>query len=215
MSIDRYNYEGNTNIGFYATVTQGQSIFPPGFRESDLFDGDSVETFIGRTRLVGLFTAGNSDCILIPDIISDREREKLEDSDIDFRVLEVNETALGNLILANDHGAVISPRIEDIKEEIEDALQVEAEVMDIADNPTPGVCGVANNHGAVIHRDASEDGAEKVKKILGLEDIDIGTTNMGSAYTGSGAVANDEQVLVGEDTTGPEVGRLDRTLFQH
>ena len=215
MSIDRYNYEGNTNIGFYATITQGQSIFPPDFRETDLFDGDTVETFIGRTRLVGLFTAGNSNCILIPDIISSRERQKLEDSDVDFRVVEVNETALGNLILANNHGAIISPRIEEMKKEIEDALEVEAEVMKIAGNPTPGVCGVANNRGAVIHREASEDEAEKVKEILGLEDIDIGTTNMGSPYTGSGAVADDDQVLVGEDTTGPEVGRLDRTLFQH
>lgn len=215
MSIDRYNYEGNTNIGFYAMVTPEQNIFPPDFTRKDHFEGDTAETFIGRTRLVGLFTAGNSEKILVPDIITRREKEKLEDSGVEFEVLETNETALGNLILANDSGAIISKRLEGHSKEIEEALGVPVEMMDIAENPTPGVCGIANNHGAVLHRNADEETAEAVMKALDLEDVDIGTTNMGSPYAGAGAVATDEEVLVGEDTTGPEIGRLDRTLFQH
>jgi translation initiation factor 6 len=215
MSIDRYNYEGNTNIGFYATVTSDQSILPPDFKRSELFEGEQVETFIGRTRLVGLFTAGNSSSILVPDIITRVEKKKLDEAEIDYTVIDTTETAIGNLVLANDKGAVISERIEEHREEIEEALDVEATVINIAGNPTPGVCGVANNRGAVIHRDADEETAEKVKEALRVEDIDIGTTNMGSPYTGSGAVATDLQVLVGEETTGPEIGRLDRTLFEH
>ncbi|MFB6241463.1 MAG: translation initiation factor IF-6 [Candidatus Nanosalina sp.] len=215
MEIERYDYLGNSNIGFYATVSNEQSIFPPEFDRKGIFDTDHVETYIARTRLVGLFTAGNSNCLLVPNNITDREEQKLEESDVDFRIIETRDTALGNLILANDKGAVISENLEDKREEIEDALEVPVEVGKIAGAYTVGTAAIANSHGAVIHRDASEDDAENVKSQLELEDIDIGTVNLGSPFMGSGALANDSAILVGEDTSGPEVGRIDRTMVKH
>ena len=212
MEIERYNYEGNTNLGFYATATNTQSIFPPEFNKKEIFETDYCETYIARTRLVGLFTAGNSNCILVPDTITDREQEKLEESDVNFHVIETRDTALGNLILANDSGAVISENLEDSKEEIEKALEVPVEVGSIAEVKTVGTAAIVNSHGAVIHRDASEEDAEHIKEVLQLEDIDIGTVNLGSPFVGSGAVSTDKAILVGEDTSGPEIGRIDRTM---
>ena len=212
MEIERYNYEGNTNLGFYATATNTQSIFPPEFNKKEIFGTDYCETYIARTRLVGLFTAGNSNCILVPDTITGREQEKLEESDVNFHVIETRDTALGNLILANDNGAVISENLEDSKEEIEEALEVPVEVGSIAGVKTVGTAAVANSHGAVIHRDASEEDAEHIKEVLQLEDIDIGTVNLGSPFVGSGAVSTDKAILVGEDTSGPEIGRIDRKM---
>lgn len=214
MDIQRYNYEGNTNTGFYATTSNEQSIVPPDFQKAEELDTAICETFIARTRLVGLFTAGNSNCILVPDTITDRERSKLEGSDVDFQVIDTKETALGNQILANDSGAMISERLEDRKEEIEEALDVPVEVGEFAGIGNVGATAVANSYGAVIHRDASEEEAEKLKRVLDLEDVDIGTVNTGSPFTGSGAVANDSIVLVGEDTSGPEIGRIDRTMVK-
>lgn len=214
MDIQRYNYEGNINIGFYVTTSQEQSIVPPEFKRTEELGTDYCETFIARTRLVGLFTAGNSNCILVPDTITDRERSKLEESNIDFQVIDTKETALGNQILANDSGALISERLEDRKEEISDALGVPVEVGEIAGIGNVGSTAVTNSYGAVIHRDASESEAEKLKEVLDLEDVDIGTVNTGSPFVGSGAAANDNVILVGEDTSGPEIGRIDRTIVQ-
>jgi translation initiation factor 6 len=215
VEIERYNYQGNSNIGFYATVSNQQSIFPPKFDKKEIFDTEYVETYIARTRLVGLFTAGNSNCLLVPNNITDRERDKLEESNVEFREIETRDTALGNLILANDSGAVISENLEDKKDEIEDALEVPVKVGKIAGTSTVGTAGIANSHGAVIHRDASEEDAELVKDQLDLEDIDIGTVNLGSPFMGSGALSNDSAILVSEDTSGPEVGRIDRTMVDH
>lgn len=215
MEIERYNYEGDTNIGFYATVTDSYAVTSRGFEEKDYFPETIVETRVSGTNLVGLFTAGNSNCILLPESVKERELEKIEEAGVDYHVLESVENALGNIILANDSGAVISPGLKDQKEEIEEALGVDAVVSKIASISNPGVCGAANSHGAVIHRDASEEEAETVKEALGVEDINIGTVNMGSPYIGSGVVCNDQFVLTGHDTTGPEIGRLDRTLVQH
>lgn len=212
--IERYNYRGDPSVGFYATVTNAAAIIPPEFQREDFFDVETCETYIAKTRLVGLFTAGNSNCILVPESLTSHERGKLEESGIDFHVLDSHENALGNLILANDNGAIISERIADNKEEIEDALEVTVEVGEVAGLPNPGVCGAANNKGVLLHREATEEEAEHISEVLGVEEVDIGTINLGSPYIGSGLVGNDENILVGEDTSGPEIGRIDRTLHQ-
>jgi len=217
MEIQRYDYLGNSSIGFYATVTGTQAVYPPEFKEEkkELFDvGKSAETFINRTRLVGLFTAGNSNCILIPKGATSREKKKLEEAGIDFQVIETNDNALGNLILANDHGAVISEKIEEHREEIAEALDVDVTVSRIAGIKNIGVCAEANSNGVLLHRETGEDDAEKVMEALEVNDADIGTVDMGSPYIGSGLVATDTGILTSENTTGPEVGRIDRTLMQ-
>lgn len=214
MELSRYNYLGNSNIGFYATVTNSQAIFPPEFKEKELFDTEEVDTYVARTRLVGLFTAGNSNTILVPDVTTDIEKRKMDEAGIDYTVIDSEETALGNLILANDNGAIISRNLEDHKEEIEEALEVDVEVMDIAGTPNPGSCGRANSRGVLLHRDTSEETAEKVKEVLEVEHADIGTVNTGSPFVGAGILANDKAVVTGQDTSGPEVGRIDRVLVE-
>jgi len=181
MEIQRYDYLGNSSIGFYATITNNQAIYPPEFKEEkkEMFDVKSCETFINRTRLVGLFTAGNSNCILIPPGATDREKNKLEEAGINFQVIETIDNALGNLILANDKGAVISEKIEDKKEEVAEALDVPVTVASIAGVKNPGVCGEANSNGVLLHREADEDDAETLKEALDVADVDIGTVDMG------------------------------------
>ena len=213
MDIEKYNFTGNENIGFHATVTEKQAIFPPELKRKQKFSAENtVETYINRTKLVGLFTAGNSNCILIPKEATEREKNKLKEAGIKFQVLDSPDNALGNLILANDKGAVISPKLSDKKQEIEDALQVPVTEAKIAGLQNPGVSGLVNSKGAVMHREATEKEAEKIKEALDLEDIDIGTINLGSPYTGSGGLATDQMILVGENTSGPEIGRIDRTM---
>lgn len=215
MEIEKYNYQGDTNVGFYATASDSYILIPRNFDHKEYFPEKSVETKIAETNLVGLFTAGNSNCLLLPESVKEREVEEIEKAGINYHILDSIENALGNIILANDKGAVISPELEDQKEEIEEALEVDVETGEIASIENTGVCGSANSQGAVIHRDASEKEAEHVKQVLQLEDINIGTVNMGSPYIGSGVVLNNSFILTGHDTTGPEIGRLDRTLVNH
>jgi translation initiation factor 6 len=211
--IEKYNYGGNENTGFHAVLTDSYALVPPEFKKKDFLGQETVETKIAKTNLVGLFSAGNSNAVLVPQEASQREIEKLEDSGINYKVIESNFNALGNLILANDSGAIISPKLEKYKASIEEALEVNVEVGTIA-GLNPGVSAVANSKGAVLHREASESDAEEVKEVLELEDVDLGSVNMGSPFIGSGAVVNDSDLLTGENTTGPEISRFDRTLFQ-
>ena len=211
--IEKYDFKGSENLGFHAVITNEYILAPQDFNFRGLFeDLEVIETKVAKTDLVGLFSAGNSNSILVPREISDLEKSRIEDSKIEFKVIESRSNALGNLILCNDKGALISPKLEDFREEISEALDVNVTVGKIS-GLNPGVSAVANSKGAVIHRDASEEDAQMIMEALDLEDIDIGTVNMGSPFVGSGASGNDEDLLTGENTTGPEIGRFDRTLF--
>lgn len=214
--IERYNYEGDTNIGFSATVTDNFVLVAPEFRRAQFFETEEVaETFTVGTRYPGLFTVGSGNRLLVPNSLKKRELDTLRKSSIDLHVLDSTETALGNLILANNQGALISERLEDERKEIEEALDVDTRVGKLAGIPNPGVVGAANKNGVLMHRDTTEDEAEVAKKVLGVEEAAIGTVNLGSPYIGSGLLCNSRHVLVGEDTSGPEIGRIDRTLQEH
>lgn len=213
--IEKYNYEGNTTVGLYGIATNEYAVVAPKFTKKDLFEVDTVvETYVAQTRLVGMFTAGNSNCLLLPENIAEREKNAIEEAGINVEVIEAQGNALGNLVLANDKGAIISPKLEDHQEQIEEALEVDVEVMEIAGIPNPGVCGRANSKGVLLHRAASEEEAKNAKEVLDVENVDIGTVNMGSPFIGSGLICNDRLMLTGEDTTGPEIGRIDTTLNQ-
>jgi Translation initiation factor 6 (eIF-6) len=159
-----------------------------------------------------MFVASGPGGFLLPDVVRERELESLRDAGVDFSVMESRDTALGNLVLSNSSGAYASPALSDRQEEIEQALGVPVEFGTVGGVPSPGACGVTNERGAVLHRGASESEAEDVKEVLELEQVDIGTINTGSPFVGGGAVVQGGEVVTGENTSGPEIGRLDRTL---
>ncbi|MFB6145322.1 MAG: translation initiation factor IF-6 [Candidatus Nanohaloarchaea archaeon] len=213
--IGKYSYQGDINIGFYATLTDEYVIVPHSFKDKEFFPENKVVIRMAGTRLVGLFTEGNSNGLLLPESVKEREVKKLEEKGIEAARIDSAENALGNLVLVNNKGALISPKLKDVKDRIAEVLDVPVTVGEIAGIPNSGVCAVANDRGAVIHREATEEDAELVAEALDIENVDIGTINMGSPYMGSGAVANTEGVLVGGETTGPEIGRLDRVMESH
>ncbi|MDY6762097.1 MAG: translation initiation factor IF-6 [Candidatus Nanohaloarchaea archaeon] len=210
MSVERTDYEGNVNVGFYGVVTDGFALFADGFTVDTGFDGRATGRLAG-TDLVGIFAAGNANGLLLPDIVSDHEEEQLDAAGIDYRVLEAQHTALGNLVLCNGHGAFISRHLDGYRDEIAAFLDVPVTVGTVAGLDIPGSCGVATNDGVLLHRDASEAEAEAVEDALDV-DADVGTVNFGTPFVHSGVLAADGTVLVGDDTTGPELQRVQEAL---
>ncbi len=203
-------YQGDTNIGFFGLVTEEFRLFADGFKKADFF-GESETARIAGTDLIGIFAAGNSNGIVVPDIITDHEMAVLDEAGVPYRVVESNYTALGNLVLCNDNGCVISPNLEHVQDEIADVLDVDVVTGQVAGHDIPGSCGVATNEGVLLHRNASEGEMEKVTEALQV-DGDIGTVNFGTPYVHSGILADSKKVLVGNDTTGPEVQRIQDAL---
>lgn len=212
MSLQETDYRGDENIGYYAVVTDGYAVFARDFKHRDLFQEHPHKNMvIGGTRLIGLFAAGNSYGLVVPDIVSEREEQALHDADIDHRVVTGKYTALGNLVLCNDQGCLLSPYLADKKEEFSDVLEVPVETGTVAGLNIVGSCGVATNHGVLLHRNTAPDELAQAEAVLGVEG-DIGSVNFGSPYVHSGLLANSRDVLIGPNTTGPETQRIQDAL---
>jgi translation initiation factor 6 len=121
-------------------------------------------------------------------------------------------TAVGNLVAANDHGAIVSPVLEPhAVKQVEDVLGTETLTMTIADYIQVGAMIIATNSGAAVSPRASEEESEKVAKVLKVE-VSASSVNGGIPLPASGAVANSRNALAGFVTTGPELIFLTRAL---
>jgi translation initiation factor 6 len=76
---------------------------------------------------------------------------------------------------------------------------------------TVGTAAVATRSGVLCHPEASDAELDHLEEVLGVP-ADVGTVNYGAPLVGSGLVANDAGYLVGGDTTGPELGRIEDAL---
>lgn len=195
-------------------------ILPPGIGEDDIREMNSVLQVtpiiakIAGTILNGVFIAGNNHAIILPHIIFDEELEhikrEIRENGVDLEVVVSNSryTALGNLILCNNHACIASPLLEDEEvKRLSSILGVEFYKARLVNLDVPGSVAVINDNGGVIHPDASEDDL-KILKTIAKVSVEYATINGGVPYVKSGIIANNKGVVVGGNTTGPEVLRV-------
>lgn len=206
------DYEGDVNIGFYGTATDKFVI--SSFRKdlSPILKVPHFKVSIAESELVGLFSAANSNGIILPKIIKEEEIKKIKKIGVNVLILKEKFTAIGNLICVNDKGAIASELISKKSlKEMEDCLGVEIYQTKIANIKIVGSVCFATNKGALVHRDASEEDLRIIKEILKV-DIEKGSINLGSPFIKSGIIANSYSALVGSKTSGFELDIIVRTL---
>lgn len=124
-----------------------------------------IRTTLANSFLLGLFCALNNKAILLPDIVEEREIKRLESSGMKVIVLKETFTALGNLILMNDYGCVISKYLRNKREYLEKELEIPVEITLL---PFPGVYGVCNNKGCLMLNVPKEE-RERIEDALNVE----------------------------------------------
>ena len=119
--------------------------------------------------------------------------------------METKKTAYGNLVLANDTGAVVDPRFRTPEiRQIADTLDVEAVPAEIAGLPYVGSLAIATNKGVLSHP-LLKDGERKILEDVFKIPVDVGTINCGIPYVGTGLVSNTHTAVAGSLTSGPEM----------
>jgi len=218
--IIRKNFFGSMEtVGVFIAVTDSYFLFPPILKKKaaleleEAFGVNGMPTTIGNGRVIGAYVAGNSRGMLVPGIIMEEELEKLQTTypDVKIGVVDSNDNALGNLILCNDKGAVISYKLQDFSQIISDTLGVPVKVGKFGGTDLVGSAGLANDSGAVIHPLANDQDCESVAEVLSVP-VDISTVNCGIPYVGACAIVNNRALVVGKETTGPELQRLSQML---
>jgi len=167
---------------------------------------------IAETELAGIFMAGNSNGILLTKISEKYEIAKLKKMlDINFAIVKSRETAIGNIVLCNDKGCLVSPLLKRYKKSIADCLGVEVDIGTMAGLDVVGSAAVTSNTGCLCHRAAKEEELKKVEQLLKVK-TDVGTVGFGSPFIKSSLIVNSKGVIIAETSTGPELGRIDEVF---
>lgn len=210
---------GSTNIGVFLEATDEYVFLRPDVEEElsvvieEELNGALVGSTIGGSTTVGSLCTGNSSGIVASGRMTAFEQESLEDATgLSVVGLPGRINAAGNIIVANDFGAVVHPELsESAVESIATGLDVDVAKGTVGGMQTVGSAAVATNNGVLCHPQTTEREFETIESVLDVP-ADIGTINYGGPLIGAGLVANSNGYIVGDDTTGPELGRIEEAL---
>lgn len=220
MAIFLLSLFGSASIGVYSLVTDKIAVIPPQAPETK---ADKVEewlgvraakTTIGGSVVVGALVCANSNGLVLPHYVREEELEiiKTVSDDANVTVMETKRTAYGNMVLTNDYGAVVDPRLKPgTIEKISDTLGVEVVLGEIAGLPYVGSLALATNKGVLTHPMVKEEEQRLLKEVLKVP-VDIGTINCGIPYVSTGLIGNSDSVVAGFLTTGPEMFIMGQAL---
>ena len=174
---------------------------------------EAVPTTIGGSGTVGSLVAGNGNGLLVSGRALDEELDRIRDTtDLRIRSLPGRINAAGNVVLATDSGAYVHPDLSrDAVMTVKDALDVPVERGELGGVRTVGTAAVATEEGVLCHPKTTDGELDFLEEHLDVY-ADIGTVNYGAPLVGSGLIANERGYVVGEETTGPELGRIEDTL---
>jgi len=203
---------GSPSIGVYSLATDNIVMIPimvPPKNAKEFADWLKVKlihTSICGSVLAGSLVCANSNGMLLPKNVKEEEICHIKEAFCgNITIMETKKTAFGNLILANDKGAVVDPRFKPTEiKAISEALGVEAVPSEIAGLPYVGSLATVTNKGALAHPMLKPEEKKILEDILKVP-VDVGTVNCGVPYVGTGLIANSCVAVAGSMTTGPEM----------
>jgi translation initiation factor 6 len=217
--IHKYDVYRSPNVGLFLRVNDNTLLIPSGFADTKtkklkeyLNVKNIMYVSIAGTRLIGPMSVMNNNGMLLPWTASDEELQFLKQTGLNVERLESKFTAIGNLILANDKGAIVSSLFNsEVHQSIRDVLGVPIQTMSIGGYVQVGSMVVTTNAGAIVHPNANDREIKSIAEILQVE-AEPATINGGSPFLSSGILANFKSAIVGSLTTGPELIMITRAL---
>ena len=214
--IDIYR---SPNIGVFLKGNEKFLLVPKGLAQtkSEKLCADlqvtAVPASIGESRLLGPLSSMNSNGIIISRLAEEAEVHELKAATgMNVSRLESKLTAVGNLVVANDRCALVSPVLDHAAlSQVRDVLGTEVERMPIGEYYQVGSFVVATNSGAAVYPGLEEKEVKRIASLLGVDAYPT-SVNSGVPYVASGLVANSRNAIAGSQTTGPELVFITRAL---
>jgi translation initiation factor 6 len=219
LPIFLFDTFGSPSIGIFLRVTEKFMIVPNQIPETKAkkleswFNIKVLKTNIGGSVLIGPLVCANSNGMILPHYVRDEELGVLKSlGDVNITITQTKKTAYGNLVLANDNGAVADPRLTktDMKM-LSDGLGVEVVHGEIAGVPYTGSLTIATNKGMMAHPLIKPKEEALLAEVLKVP-VGIGTVNCGIPYIATGLIGNSNVVVAGSLTTGPELFMIGQSL---
>ncbi len=214
--IDIYR---SPNIGVFLKGNEKFLLVPKGLAQTktDKLCADlrvsPVPASVGESRLLGPLISMNSNGILMSRLAEQVEIHELKAATgMNVSKLESKLTAVGNLVVANDRCALVSPALDHLAlSQVRDVLGTEVERTPIGEYHQVGSFVVATNSGAAVYPGLDEKEVQRLGSLLGVDAYPT-SVNSGVPFVASGIVANSRNAIVGTQTTGPELVFITRAL---
>jgi translation initiation factor 6 len=214
--IDIYR---SPNIGVFLKGNEKFLLVPKGLAQTktDKLCADlqvsPVPTSIAESRLLGPLISMNSTGILVSRLAEANEIHEIKAATgMNVSKLDSKMTAVGNLVVANDRCALVSPALDHLAlSQVKDVLGTEVERTPIGEYHQVGSFVVATNTGAAVYPGLDEKEVERLGSLLGVDAYPT-SVNSGVPYVASGIIANSRNAIVGSQTTGPELVFITRAL---
>ena len=212
MVIYRTTLGGSLSLGVYSLTTDTMVIIPRWvlLRKAGRFEkwlkARLIHTTIGGSVLAGVLACANSKGIVLPHYVRDEEIHTIKSAfEGNIAVMETRKTSYGNMVLTNDLGAIVDPRLKDLEiAKISETLDVEAVRGTIAGLPYVGSLALATNKGVLTHPLLKDEERKLLERVFKVP-VDVGTINCGLPYVGTGLIGNMRAAVAGSMTTGPEM----------
>ncbi|MFH1240645.1 MAG: translation initiation factor IF-6 [Candidatus Diapherotrites archaeon] len=217
MEIEKATLIGSPYVGIFSVLTDKMCLLPVTESKekvkfvSDFFDIEIFQANIANSALLGIFAAGNKKGFVISNIIEEYEMIIFENAGI--KVMKVPEIiAVGNLSEFTDSKGFCSRAFsEKTKEKISKFLGIDIQYAEIAESDLIGSSLVATNNGFIMNPNASKKEFNKISKGLGVYGT-AGTANYGDVFVGNSIIANTNSAIVGIQTSGHELIKIDEGL---
>jgi len=150
----------------------------------------------------------------LPHYVREKEIEamKAASNDSNLTIIKTKRTAYGNMVLANDRGAICDPRLKaKTIRTISDALGVEVVPGEVAGLPYVGSLALATNRGVLAHPLLKSEEQQLLEEVLKAP-VSLGSINCGIPYVATGLIGTNKDVIAGYLTTGPEMFIIGQAL---
>jgi len=214
--IDIYR---SPNIGVFLKGNDKYLLVPKGLAQTksdklcESLQVTAVPTSIGESRLLGALSAMNSNGILVSRLAEENEMNEIgAATGLNVSRLESKMTAVGNLVVANDRCALVSPVLDPrAVSQVRDVMGTEVERTPIGEYHQVGSFVVATNRGAAVYPGLDDKEVARISSALGVDAYPT-SVNKGVPFVASGLIANSRNAIAGTQTTGPELVFITRAL---
>ena len=216
--LKRVDIVGNPNVGVFITATDNLAIVPYNLLDErveiikETLDVEVIKSSISGSSLIGSLSVANSNGIVVSPHVLDREVKQFRDIGLNVATLPGQYTAVGNIVAANDKGAIASPFLEDEAIQVlEETLDVDVRASHIVGSDIIGSLIKVTNKGFLVSSNALQSEVNFAREVFGVEG-DIGTVGRGIPLVGACIIGNSEGAIVAKDSTGPEMARVEEAL---
>jgi len=208
----------NPNIGIYCRTNDSVVFLQQSLLKKTkqavgkILDAKVIELCIADSTIIGSLLTCNSFGAVMTAFATKETFHTVEQQGLHVLLVEDVINAAGNDILANDYGALVHPELKSTTiKQIGTVLDVPVQKGTIASLGTVGMAAVVTNKGCLCHPKTTPEEITQLKKVFDV-DVMIGTINHGFPMIGSGLVANSKGAVIGNMTTGIEMGRIEEAL---